>query len=313
VWESIYHTTDYAARETMWTVVEISTGRRLEVAERPGDMAGYFPYWSDAHRLSLEKGSERTIFDTSTGQLAKPLIGYPQEGVRYRDIDDWLSPYVGECRQEYIDRHYARELRALESALKAFGRELGVSNYLREQEGSMLPDVPADMLLRPLGLVYWGGPGRSKLIWPSVAISSDLSMLARTVFVPTGRQMARSLQGDAFFGYTFEARIDVYELPSGPHLWGKSVPQRLPQARDVAYYFGHAGVAWVLDPWFKDPRWSSDGRYLVFVTREEPTQRQTVNVLDTSSWKIVLQIEDVTDAFIVPAPAASGEERGGSK
>ncbi|MDH4180238.1 MAG: hypothetical protein OEV33_06975, partial [Armatimonadota bacterium] len=247
---------------------------------------------------------------TSTGQLAKPLTGHHHETFGYRDIDQYLRSYAREWRQEYVNRHYARELVALESALKAFGRELGVLNYLREQEDGEWTDVPADMLLRPLGLVHWGNPGRSKFIWPSVAISPDLSMLARTVFVPTGRQMARDLQGDSFRGYTFEARIDVYELPSGQHLWGQSVPQRNPQGEDVAYYFSHARLRWVLDPWFKDPRWSSDGRYLVFVTQDEPSLWETVNVLDTSSWKVVLQIEDATDAFIVPAPA---EDRGSPK
>ena len=309
VWESAHHTDDRAKAKTVWSVVEVLTGRQLTIGELPTDVVGYFPYWQAAQLLSLEKGDEATLFDVRTGQLTQPLPlpRHPPLSPAERDIDATHRPRTAEWRQDYVTRHYAQELKALDSALATFGRELGVSNYLREQEYPDLPDVPADMLMRPFGVLSWDGPGHSKLIWPSVAISPDLSLLARTAFVPTGRRRATDFRGNSYRGYTFDARIDVYALPSGRHLWGQSVPQRNPQARDVAYHFVHARLASVVDPWFKDPRWSSDGSYLAFATQHAPSQRETVSVLDTSSWQIVQQIEDATDAFIVPAPEPTKE------
>lgn len=129
VWESVYHG-EGGSFKTVWTVVEVPTGRRLTIGELPRDKFGYFPYWLDAHRLSLEKGDERTVFDVGTGQLTRPLSAPRQQPYPYgsRDIDGKTDAPVAVWRQQYISRHYARELGALGSALATFGRELGISD-----------------------------------------------------------------------------------------------------------------------------------------------------------------------------------------
>jgi hypothetical protein len=304
VWESVYRA-DGTTRKTVWSVVEVSTGRRLKISELPVDRIGYFPYWLDAHTLSLEKGDWTSVFDVTTGRLTNPLSVPQAQPYPYgaRDIDGMTDAPVTAWRHKYVQRHYASELGALESALAAFGTELGVSAYLRKSGGPSqqdarasdirAPDTPEDLLLRAFGLVGWVPGRRSKEVWPGVAVSPDLTMLARTAFVATGRQTAKGLFGRPYHGYTSEARLDLYRLGTGEHLWGQSSSQRQPQFDQTAYYSS--------DPWFKDPRWSGDGRYLAFVTQDEPSRRETVSVLDTSSWEIVLRIPDAMDAFVVPA------------
>jgi len=305
VWETAYDGSG-ASVKTVWLVVEVPTGRRLQIGEQPGGPVGYFPYWLDDSRLLLEKGNYATVFDVRTG-LANPRFpaaAKPRYRWSARDIDVGSLGGNDDERtlawgREYVRRHYSRELHTLRSAVAAFGRDLGLSSYLRAREAREWPqpDALEDLLLRPMGVVAWV---RSKQIWPTVAISPGGEMLARTAFVVTGRRQESGLSGDQFLGYAFDARLDVYALPGGQRLWGKSAHQPWAQPRDTAMYLGRHGLASVADVWFQDPRWSSDGRYLSFTTRDESPRKTTVSVLDSSTWQVVLRIPDATDAFVVP-------------
>jgi len=307
VWETAYDRSG-ASVKTVWLVLEVATGRRLQIGEQLGGPVGYFPYWSDDSRLLLEKGDYGTVFDVRAGVPSTrfPAAAKPRYRWSSRDID--VGSLGGDNERalawgrEYVRRHYSRELDTLRCAVAAFGCDLGISSYLRAREAREWPqpDALEDLLLRPMGVVGWFGPERSKEIWPSVAISPGGEMLARTALVMTGRKKERGLSGDQFLGYAFDARLDVYALPGGQRLWGKSVHQRWAQARDTAMCLGRHGLASVVDAWFKEPRWSSDGRYLSFTTRDEPSRKTTVSVLDSSTWQVVLRIPDATDAFVVP-------------
>jgi hypothetical protein len=305
IWETFDRKGD-APIKTIWFALELSSNRLLKIGEQPRGRTGYFPFWLDNYRLSLERGEKNTIFDVRTGRLTNPLPPRTKEADIFlnRDIDEAGHLEKGDFwRRQFIRHNFARELKILKSALGSLKKELNISNYLRVPE-YWQSDTPEDLLLRPMGIVHWGNPGRSKLIWPSVAVSADGTKLVRSAFLLTGRKMIDS-DRKQILGYSYTASIDVFALPSGKHLWGKSVPQPIIQVYDRAYEFSHARVTMAQAPWFKDPRWSRDGRYLAFSTINmlargiEP--REVVSVLDAKTWKVVMQIPSAEDAFIIPA------------
>ena len=296
IWETLYHREGGARNKTVWLTVELPTGRRLKIGEKPR-RSGYYPYWLDDHRLLLEKGDYRTVFDLETRRLTRALEApsYPRGQFRSdRDLDPEDKRALAWGRQ-YVRCHYSAELDRLRSALAILDRQLGISTYLREREFPPA-DAPEDFLLRPMGLVN----DRSKFVWPGVAVSSDGELIARTAFLVTGRKEEEDLRGGRFSGFAFSARIGVYRLPSGEFVWGKSVEQRVAQSGDAPMYSRHGDLGLVVDPWFRDPRWSRDGRYLSFTTRDEPSGKESVSVVDSSTWEVVLHIPNATNAFVIP-------------
>jgi len=316
VWETVEPKAEEgtAYLKTVWLMVNIVTGERHKIGEQPGDSTGYFPYWLDNNRILLERGKENAIYNVKTHKLNNPL---PQRTTSYfstqRDIDaDEMHTPIDELsrlwRQQFIRDHYAHELSLLNNALGKI-KELDLSSYLNQHNQTYItipPDIPENFLIRPMGIVDWGGQGLNKSIWPSVAISPDGKMLARCAFIKTGREASEMIAGKTEKSYFFTSEIAVFSLSSGKRLWGKSVPQPYSQPYETAMYFQHPPrIQWIRAPWFKDVRWSRDGRYLYFATRDEMAkkyqQMEKVSVLDSNTWKIVLEIPGATDAFIIPA------------
>ncbi len=288
--------------KTQWVVVEVSGARRLRIGESPG-MVGLLPRWLDDHRLRLERGDKSAVFDVHTGKISNPLPR-PQtlpERPEYgeREIDSSQAAAAA-WRRSYVQRYYARDETLLKGMQKEHEGELAISPYLRPGKWPG-PDTLESLLLRPLGIVNLSGYMSGKAVWPCVAISPDAKLLARTTFAVTGRKERTDLGGRAFLGYAFDARLDVYAVPSGERLWGKVVSQSNPQSDNTALYLTHGRLASVLDPWFTNPRWSADGLYLCFATVEGPSHRAEASVLDTTTWRVALRITDAIDAFVVSA------------
>ena len=304
--------------ETVWTMVELPGGEKRKIhSQRELDgrlhpplyqgLSGYLPVWLDNDRLQLEKGDLRATYDVRTGKLSPALPAESKPPADYyeahdRDVDEETTEAVA-WRKQYLAQYFPDDRRVLDEALRTLPTELGLMGYLRERDVSHL-DARDDLLLRPVGVVGLWGPWvrYDKRVWPSIAISPDQKLVARTGVVASGKvftlDRAWSTEKGPWGSNTFEARVDVYELSSRTHLWGMSVPRPSTSATDVSVS-DH-------DCWFNDIRWSQDGRYLSFTWHQPPYGYDRVVVVDALTWREVLRVSNASNAFVAPYVAEAG-------
>jgi hypothetical protein len=290
-WLCVWETPEGGSR-TVWTAVELRTGRQAEILAETGP-PGYLPFWHGASELHLERGATEVVWEATAGKARAGLTTRPVAGkAREYDVAGETAEAI-RWREEYLRRHFANDVRALGRALADLPKVLAVGDYLRPP-GGMKPDRPSDLLLRPMGVVDRAGHQGMKAPWPGVAFSPDGTRVARTAVVRVGVASVVTLKGDTWREGTFESRVDVYEGRSGRRLWGMSVPWVQTLGPDRAPMHNPRG-GWG-DAWFGEVRWSRDGRYL------SVGWRTATSVVDTWSWREVLRVPQAENLFIIANP-----------
>jgi len=289
VWESTWKEKGGTWLRTTWKVLSLPDGKVMSVAEVPG-FRGFLPYWLDDQRLLLERGPESTVFDLRTRRFSKPLPPRIPALVTmaYRDVESDDTVARG-WRHDYLQRHYARDCRSLPAVLSRLGGDLGVCAYLRARDYPEM-DTEDDLLIRPLGIVDLAHLLSGKDAWPSIAFSPKGGLVARAgVLVNRPPREATGVGG-------FEARVDVWRVSTGEHVWGQGMSTRFAPGDDVAVTSpGHHGG------FFAHPRWSPDERYFSFTTCTGLGTSGIV-VLDAATWRERLQVPNALNAFVVRVP-----------
>jgi hypothetical protein len=313
VWDTPRRGTEDGGYRTWWRLVSVARGGTVELGETEG-YPWLLPYWQDADHLLLqgevvlsEAEGSSAAYDVKEGRLSRPLAA-----LRFVESqnDSPLRPSMDRTRlTAYAQQHYRRELAVLYHSLWAVP---GAATHLWVYTGPSWPhiDEPTEyLLLRNLGLPSWpdmsvglGAPYLRYTFYPRVAPAPDGTKAAVSVVrdgpyrVASGPDKGRERRARV-------ACLDLYSLPATARFGTARTLRRADWSRgqvtpDRLVIPPPSLVNGWLQPMFVDPRWSGDGRYLVYGFRSG--DGRSVAVMDVDSGKDVLSIADASNAFLVP-------------
>ena len=252
-------------------LVGLPRGAVVPVGQLGGDER-VLPYWQDSVQLVLATPAHETTFDVERRTLTEPLprwappIGLPGDEESARELQVALV--------DYCSRRYGDNRSCLLLALEGLESELGVMQYLRGRHGwdhcpPWEPDVPEYFFLRSIGVLPLDGYRGERAFFPTVVCSPDGRLVARAgvAKIPLRRQ---SESGDWESVFDIEARVDVFDVASRKGVWATAVeqrggPRKLSHPDEPLWYWPEYPR-----PYFRDLRWSWDGRYLSFTLCNVP-------------------------------------------